>query len=373
MTRTPILNRDDQVVELAGQLAKQSVIAIDLEADSMHSYREKVCLLQVSTGTETLLIDPLQATNLAPLQPVLAEPAIRKIFHAADYDLRCLHRDFGIELHGLFDTMICAQLLGEERIGLADLLGKYFGVSLDKRFQRADWSQRPLSAEMINYAAEDTRHLHRLADLFETRLTELGRLDWAQEEFALQEKVRFTDNEGPLCLRIKAAGNLDRRQLGLLEELLQWRETEAEQRDVPPFKVIGNQDLIALAMAAPETQQELKSTAGLSPRHADRLGKKLLAALLRGKQLAEADLPVYPRKARQRRDPQVDARLERLKKWRTSIAATYQLDPGVLINNALLEELANANPRSDDTLAQVPGMKSWQRRELGAGLLDAMR
>ncbi len=373
MTHIPILTSDDQVAKLAHQLAQESVIAVDLEADSMHSYREKVCLIQVTSAAGTLLIDPLQVTNLDPLKPILSDPSTRKIFHAADYDLRCLHRDFGMEIHGLFDTMICAQLLGEKRIGLADLLGKYFDVNLDKRFQRADWSKRPLSTEMINYAAEDTRHLHRLAEMFETRLKELGRLDWAHEEFALQEEVRFSDNDGPLCLRVKGAANLDRRPLGILEELLQWRETEAERRDLPLFKVIGTKDLMALALSAPETMQELKATAGLSPRHADRLGKKLLAAIQRGKQIPDAELPVYPRQAtRQRRDPQVDARLERLKKWRRESAGTYQLDPGVLINNAQLEELARCNPQSSEDLENIPAMKNWQRCELGAGILKLL-
>jgi ribonuclease D len=339
----------------------------------MHSYREKVCLVQITSATGTRLIDPLQVTNLDPLKPVLANPAIRKIFHAADYDLRCLHRDFGIEIRGLFDTMICAQLLGEERIGLADLLGKYFDVNLDKRFQRADWSQRPLSAEMIRYAAEDTRHLHRLAELFETHLKELGRLDWAQEEFALQEQVRFNGNDGPLCLRVKGARNLGRRQLGILEELLQWRETEAERRNRPPFKVIGNKDLLALALAAPATPQALKATAGLSPRHADRLGKKLLAAIRRGQEIPADRLPDFPRQGpRPKRDPQVDARLENLKKWRKRLAESYRLDPGVLINNAQLEELARRNPQEAAALEEIPGMRNWQRRELGSGILQLL-
>lgn len=370
MTHIPILNRDDQVADLARRLAGESVIAVDLEADSMHSYQEKVCLIQITAMGETLLIDPLPLSDLDPLKPVLSDPSIRKIFHAADYDLRCLYRDYGLEIHGLFDTMICAQLLGEEKIGLADLLGKYFGVSLDKRFQRADWSIRPLSAEMIEYAAEDTRHLLRLAELFEGRLKQMGRLDWAEEEFALQEEVRFADNGGPLFLRVKNAGNLEPRQLGILEELLLWRETEAERRDQPLFKVIGNKDLLAIALAAPQTQQELKNAAGLSPRHADRLGPKLLAAVQRGHQIPAAELPSYPRQAvRARRDPAVEQRLERLKKWRRAAAGSYQLDPGVLINNALLEELARRNPQQPAELEQIPGMKNWQRRELGQNIL----
>ena len=144
MPDTPILTDRAAVARFAAELAQETIVAVDLEADSMHSYQEKVCLLQFTTPSRTLLIDPLAVDDLSPLGPVLADPAIRKLFHAADYDIRCLNRDFGFEVRGLFDTMIACQFLGEEKVGLADILGKYFGVVLDKQFQRADWSQRPL-------------------------------------------------------------------------------------------------------------------------------------------------------------------------------------------------------------------------------------
>jgi ribonuclease D len=178
MPDTPILTTSAQVAELAAELGRETAIAVDLEADSMHCYQEKVCLLQFSTPSRTVLLDPLAGADLAPLRDILANPAIRKIFHAADYDIRCLFRDFGIEIRGLFDTMISCQFLGEEKVGLADVLGKYFGVQLDKQFQRADWAQRPLSPGMIRYAAEDTRHLHGLVELLQGKLLEKARLEW---------------------------------------------------------------------------------------------------------------------------------------------------------------------------------------------------
>lgn len=374
MSDYPLLTRDDQIVALAEQLAQTDRVAVDLEADSMHSYREKICLVQITYGEETCLIDPLGLTSLDPLKPILADPKVRKVFHAADYDLRCLHRDFDITINGLFDTLICAQFCGEEKIGLADLLGKYFNVQLDKRFQRADWSRRPLSEEMLAYAAEDTNHLFRLAELLEARLMELGRWEWAVEEFGYQEQVQFAVNGGPLFQRIKGAGRLDRRQLGTLEQLLQWRETEAEHRDCPPFKVIGNRELLALAQTAPTSPQGLKRTEGLSPRHIDRLGKKLLAVIQKALAIPEAELPTFPRQAaRFQRDPKVDARFDALKKWRKAAAAELALDPGVLINNALLEELARVQPKTAADLEKITAMKNWQRRALGAGILDQLR
>ena len=372
MEQIEILTTNAQVAELAGLLAAETTIAIDLEADSMHNYQEQVCLIQVSTLQRTVLIDPLTAPDLSPLQPVLADPAIRKIFHAADYDLRSLKRDFNLEINGLFDTMICAQLLGEERVGLADLLRKYFGVELDKKFQRADWSQRPLPAEMVRYAAEDTRHLHRLVALFEERMVALGRMGWGKEEFALMEQVRFSENDGPLCLRFKGAGVLTRRELGVLEKLMQWREQEGARHNRPVYKVLGNKSLLDLAQRMPTDMGHLRGIDGLSPRLIERYGRTLLDAVRDGLTLPEAELPQLPRQPRRAKDPGLDDRVKALKNWRKKEAASYALEPGVLINNTALEALALAMPRSVADLDDVVGLKNWQKQVLGESLLDAL-
>ncbi len=365
----PILTETAEIAAFAVELARFDTIAVDLEADSLHCYREKVCLLQFTTPERTALVDPLAVKDLAPLGPVLADPAIRKLFHAADYDIRCLNRDFDFVVNGLFDTMIACQFLGEEKVGLADVLGKYFSVELDKQYQRADWSLRPLPPAMIRYAAEDTAHLFRLAALLEGKLGEKGRLDWVTEEFRILEQGRFAVNEGPLFLRFKGAAVLRPRQLAILEELLQWRDAEARRGDRPLFKVVGNKPLLALAQAPPQSVQGLAAIEGISPRQADRYGKALLAAIAAGLACPDAELPRYPRGERRVRDPEVDARLAKLKAWRQEKAAVLELDPGVLINNALLEELARRFPRREDELEGVPGLKQWQRRELGGEVL----
>jgi ribonuclease D len=367
-----ILTSTAEVAALAAELAREAVIAVDLEADSMHNYREKVCLLQFSSARRTWLLDPLAGADLAPLRPLLADASVRKIFHAADYDLRSLRRDFEISVDGLFDTMICAQLLGEERIGLADLLGKYFDISLDKQYQRADWSQRPLPPEMLRYAAGDTCHLHRLADLLEQRLREVGRLDWAEEEFALQQQVQFNGNDGPLCLRFKGANTLQRRQLGVLEMLLQWRESEGERRDRPVYKVLGNKPLLELAQRMPESREDLRGIEGLPPRLLERFDSALLAAVARGRQISEDELPQRQRQPRRTIDPELEPRLKRLKRWRQGAAADYRLDPGVLINNAALEAVARSMPRTPEQLDAIAGLKAWQKRELGEALIGVL-
>ncbi|MCD6525659.1 MAG: ribonuclease D [Desulfuromonas sp.] len=370
MAQTPILTTNAAVEQLARDLEPLSVFAVDLEADSMHSFQEKVCLLQFTYGEETVLLDPLAAPDLSPLRPVLADPAIRKIFHAADYDIRCLFRDFEIEIHGLFDTMIASQLLGEERVGLADVLGKYFEVTLDKKYQRADWSKRPLPPEMCHYAAEDTRHLHQLAAILEQQLVEKDRLWWAQEEFALMEEVRFKVYEGPKFLRIKGAGTLPPRSLAVLENLLQWRDGEACRRDCPAYKVLGNKMLLSAARQCPQSAAELKKVDDFAPRLIDRYGKAVIQQIAVAMQLPESELPYFPRTERRVRDVEAEKRLTLLKKWRTGKAKQLELDPGILINNSQLEAVARQLPTTLDTLVQIEGMKNWQRQLLGEEMID---
>ncbi|MFO7983430.1 MAG: HRDC domain-containing protein [Desulfuromonadales bacterium] len=365
MPHTPILIDRQSIKELAAELARETSIAVDLEADSMHSYREKVCLLQFSTPQRTVLVDPLAVDDLSDLNPVLADASIRKIFHAADYDMRCMYRDFGFEVRGLFDTMIACQFLGEEKVGLADVLNKYYEVELDKKYQRADWSVRPLEPEMIRYAAEDTRHLHRLAALLEEKLFEKGRRDWVAEEFSLLEQVRFSESEGPMFARIKGAGKLDPRQLAILEALLQWRDEEARRRDRPPFKVVGNRQLLEVARHAPQSLRALVGLEGVFPRMVDRYGRHMLKQVEEALSIPSEELPVFPRTEVRRRSDEAKNRLAKLKEWRRIKARELELEPGVLINNALLENLADHPPATDEGLSEVAGMKDWQRRVLG--------
>ncbi|PLX92119.1 MAG: ribonuclease D [Desulfuromonas sp.] len=372
MTLPPILTHAKDLAPLADELRREAVIAVDLEADSMHSYRDKVCLIQFTTSQRDVLVDPLACGDLSALKPIFADPGIRKIFHAGDYDIRSLHRDFGIEVIGLFDTMICSQFLGEERIGLADVLGKYFSIELDKKFQKADWSKRPLSPEMIAYAAEDTRHLHQLAILLEEKINALDRLEWVKEEFALLEKVRHSESDGPLFLRIKGAALLDPLALAILEELLLWRNEVAQRRDTPVFKVFGNAPLLQIARNAPRSLQGLVGIEGVSPRHVDRYGRQILQAVERGLALPEAQRPRYPRPPRREKDPAADKRLTKLKGWRKEMAESLNMDPGIVINNALLEEISRRAPQTSEQLAQVPMLKRWQQKILGIGILQTL-
>ncbi len=232
------------------------------------------------------------------------------------------------------------------------MLKKHFDLDLDKKYQRADWSKRPLSEGMIRYAAGDTSYLHELSGILERQLKEKGRLEWVEEEFRLLEKVRFAVHQGPEFLRFKGAGTLRGRQLAAVEQLLQWRDQEAQRRDCPLYKVLGNKVVLELARLMPDDQWQLAKVPGISPRLVERYGDKLMAAMTAAREIPEADLPVYPRGVRKEKDPRSEKRLTRLKDWRKKAAADLELDPGVLINNATMEELAYKHPAGEKSCSR---------------------
>lgn len=368
-----VVTQQSDFNSLVKQLNEEPTIAVDLESDSLHSYREKICLLQISTTKYTAVIDTLKIQNLWAIKSVFSNPAIQKIFHASDYDLRSLNRDYNFEVYGLFDTMLAAQFIGEERIGLADLLGKYFGVNLDKKFQKADWSQRPLRKDMIQYAAADTSYLHSLKGLLTDALEQLNRLSWLKEECQLLEKVRFEGKEGPLWKRFKGTSTLSRRQLAVLEVLLNWREQYGARLDRPVFKILGNKPLLEIARHMPQTRSELLSIAGLAPSIVDRHGPALLRGVVQGREMMEQNLPNVPKPQRREKDPQKERRLKILKNWRQNTSIAYGLQPGVLINNSVLESIAQKNPNSLSGLEGIPGIRNWQISELGHHILEVLK
>jgi ribonuclease D len=363
-----------ELAALADRLRAEPLLAVDTEAASFHRYLDRVYLLQISSREETAVVDPLATGGLGPIGELLGDPAIEIIFHDADYDLRLLHREYGFTAQNLFDTRIAAQLLNEPGIGLAALLEKYFGVKLDKRFQRADWSARPLSPEMLAYAAADTRHLAQLRDILRDSLSQRGRLGWAQEEFALLEDIRPTaaDQAEPGWLRLKGAKALRGRELAILREVWEWREEMARRADRATFRILNNEPMLAMAKNPPTGLAELKAIHGVSSDLAERRGRDLLAAVQRGLELPDGDLP--PRFARpQRRAPDLafEARLERLKAARNLLAKEYDLPPGVVCPNGTLEAIARADPKTPEELAAVPELRRWQVREFGGQLLVA--
>ncbi|HEX2166631.1 MAG TPA: HRDC domain-containing protein, partial [Longimicrobiales bacterium] len=326
---------------------------------------------------DTYLIDTLTVTDLSSLGAVFAASNHEVILHDADYDLRLLARDHDMRIGGLFDTKLAAQLLGEPAFGLGALVEKYLGTRLDKKYQRADWAQRPLPPEMLSYAAEDTRHLPVLRDRLKAALEEEGRMHWAAEEFELREHTRWEPSTGSdeAYLRIKNTRDLKPRQMAALRELHAWREALAEQRDLATFRVVGNDVLIAIARELPRDTRELARTKGVPGSIGDRYGVDMMAAVQRALDLDEADLPRRERGPRRPPpDAEFDARVERLKKVRDAAAEALGLDRGFLMPRQQLEAIARQRPRTEeDLMVEVADMRRWQVEALGAALLRAVK
>jgi ribonuclease D len=348
---------------------------VDTEAASFHRFHDRVYLLQLSSRNETAVVDPLAVTSLQPLAVALKDPAVEIVFHDADYDLRLLRMEYGFAATNLFDTRIAAQLLNEPGVGLAALLEKYFGVRLDKRYQRADWSARPLSPEMLEYAAADTHYLPALRDLLRARLEQTGRLGWAEEEFALATEARRvpSDSDEPGYLRFKGARAMPARALAVLKELYEWREQLARRTDKAAFRIMNNEPMLLLAKSPPRTLAELKIVRGIGGEQVERRGHEILAAVERGLAVPEEQLPRVERIPRRPPDAAYEARIERLKAARNLLAVRYDIAPGVLCPNGTLEAIAKVNPSTPGQLAEVQELRRWQLREFGEDLLAAVR
>ena len=369
----PLIQSQVALEALFQRLRGAPLLAVDTEAASFHRFLDRVYLLQISSREETAVVDPLAVESLAPLAEVLADPAVEIVFHDADYDLRLLDREYGFRATTVFDTRIAAQLLNEPGVGLAALLEKYLGVRLDKRFQRADWSARPLSAEMLEYAASDTRHLPELRDILKARLEERGRLPWGEEEFSLLDEIRWSPPDGePGYLRLKGAKALRGRELAILRELYEWREGVAQRTDRATFRILNNEPMLVMARQPPADLAALKAIPGIGREQAERRGREILAAVQRGLEIPERDLPRIERPPRLAFDPAFEARLDRLKAVRNQLAGRLDLAPGVLCPNGTLEAIARANPASMEALAVLPELRRWQLREIGTELLAAV-
>jgi ribonuclease D len=369
-----------QAESLVAELARTRRLALDCEAAGFHRYSDRLCLLQLSTERDTWVIDPLAFDPSELLRRPLQDPAVTVVMHGADFDLRLLRRDMGIHLHGLFDTQIAAQLLGEEILGLAGLLESRLGVRLSKKYQRADWAERPLLEPMLEYAADDTRHLMRLAERLREELRAAGRLEWAEEEFrALEDAaggpIQPEEPEDPV-VRIRGARHLSARQVTALREALAWRDEIARARDRAPFRVIAEEPLVEAVAAWPKSARDLLGIKGFPTRLAEEEGDALVRRLARVAALTDAELQPYPRGPRRgpaRASPETEALAERLKTVRNRKADELRLPRGTLLSNAVVMEVARARPRTMEALAQVEGMRRWKAEILGKEFLGSIR
>lgn len=355
--------------EIINLVALEKEIALDLEMDSLHHYQEKVCLLQVSTRTNSWLIDPLAVKDISLLAGPLGDKESIIVMHGADYDIRSLYRDFNIEIINLFDTMLASKFLGIPEFGLAALLKSRFGIELNKKYQKADWSRRPLSPEMCAYAAADTADLLALYDQLREELIAKDRLPWLQEECALLCQARVSEKEGPLFLAFKGAGKLRPRNLAVLEGLLQMREQFSRELDRPPFKVMSGETLLEAAEKKPRSMHDLTLIKGMTPGQIHKYGGTILAAVSAALAIPEEELPRMPRRNREEPTEGTKHRIQRLKAWRDQFSSRLELEPGVLAPNWLLEAVADANPADPEELCRIAGMRKWQKSLYGHELI----
>lgn len=362
---------------LCATLAAQLEIAVDTEADSLYSYFEKVCLLQFSTRDADFIVDPFAVTTdgIAALAPIFADARIEKVFHAAEYDILCLKRDYQFTFANIFDTMIAARILGWKNYGLGNTLQERFGVVLNKRMQRADWGHRPLSAEQITYAREDTHYLLRLRDLQMEELQSQGRVEEAREEFERLTHIEPTPRrfDPDAYWNIKGARDLDPTRLGILRELYRFRDTQARKENRPPFKVISDATLVRIAQARPTSAHALAHLEGVPEFVLRRYSHALLKAVAHGTATPQVASPHPHSRNNNFLDHAARNRLGKLKEWRKRRAEARGVENDVIVSNEVLHAIARQNPRTLDALVAATHLGPWKTREYGEEILSVLQ
>lgn len=367
------------LVPLLEAIRAAGEVCLDTEADSLHRYREKVCLLQFTLPGESgvaanFLVDPLAGLDLAPLFAALADKPL--LLHGADYDLRMLKGDFGFTPRSIFDTMLAARLTGQKGLGLDALVQRYAGKQLDHGAQKADWSQRPLPPRLLRYAVEDTAHLPLIVSHLREELGGLGRLEWHRQQCAqLIETCSVVRERNPdEVWRIRGSNPMDRRRLAILRELWLWRDVQAAEWDRPTYMVCTNDKLIELVeWAVAHPQGDLRQGPHLSKRWPPRRWHALREALGRAWALPEEQWPqAAPKGIRPRFDPQFAPRMTRLRAARDAIAKALNLDASILAPVAQIEAIAGLRPRAPEELAKVERWLPWQTTVLGTALIEAL-
>lgn len=384
LTPPTIITDARQLETLVAAWRKLPLIAIDTESNSMYAYQERTCLIQVSTrepqtkskksqGKITdYLIDPLEIDDLSILGTLFADPGIEKIFHAAEYDVMCLKRDYGFNFVNLFDTMIAARALGYKQLGLAALLETYFGVRPDKRFQRANWGARPLPPDQVQYAQQDTHYLPELRDLLHVELLEAKRLREAGELF---ETVSNSRAANPVTFdpdgfwRFQETRQMDGQELAVLRELYILRDEIAHKRDTPPFKVASDEALVYLSGLRPRFPEEIYDARGISRTVADRYVDDILAAVRRGEASRPPKRPTPPG----RHSDQAMELFDRLQKWRKELASARGVETDIILTKEMLWHLADHPPQTIEEVATRAHFGPWKQEQYAQAILDVIR
>ncbi|MFK7928244.1 MAG: ribonuclease D [Myxococcota bacterium] len=364
----------------ARELSKAKVIGVDTEGDSFHHYKEKTCLIQFSDIERDYMVDPLAVDDISILGDIMVDPKIVKIFHGVDYDVMCMNRDFGFEFRNLFDTMIAAQMAGHQKIGLADLINDYFGITIDKKYQRHDWAKRPLLQEHIEYARGDTHYILAIREFLIRELKEVGRLGHLTEECKILEGRRYVPKiaQEHAWLGTKRANHLDPQELNVLKHVWRYRASEAERADRPTFKVFADPILVKIAENQPETLDDLDRLFSGMHGMKRRYGKGIVSAVRAG-QDDESPIP-KPQKPKKPRGPKprltgrtAERAHEALKAWRNKLTKAHNdLSPVTVASNTVLKRIASARPTTIDELRDVQDVRNWQVNDFGEEILAVL-
>jgi ribonuclease D len=375
---TPLVMVETQAAleAAAARLRESPVLGVDTESDSFHHYQEKVCLVQISDLHHDYVIDPLAVRDLGPLAPIMADRGVVKIFHGADYDVVSLKRDFGFQVANIFDTMLAAQFLHLPRVGLADLIGRWFGHVIDKKWQRHDWASRPLLSEHLEYARGDTHFLPALREVLQTRLSAAGRLEPVLEECQVLEGRSWQGrtHDPSDFLRVKGSAALSEAERRVLRAVYAYRDDEARGMDRPAFKVIPDPVLLDIARAQPRTAEAVTEMMRKGSSLARRHGSGLAAAVGRG--LGDSSPlptsaprePKGPPDALRARDS--ERLMAMLKDWRNGLVAPMNAAPTTVASNGLLREIVRMAPTSLEALGQVPDIRRWQLATHGEAIVE---
>lgn len=362
------ITTQDALDRMAQRLAGAPCIAFDMEcASNLHRYVGRVCLMQLATYDEVFLVDVLSNLNLKPIQQILENPDVEIVIHDTDFDLRSLDRYYGWRPNHIFDTLIAARLCGHQQLGLAFLLERYFNVTSSKKFQRADWTRRPLSKEMLRYAASDVAHLVALRDILTDQLKRLGRMEWARAAFVRCEETRFEPDERPLFARVKRARtSCNSRQLAIVQELAIVRDEIARELGLPHFRIFGDDTLLALVIDPPVNVRALASRPGLHPQCRRRHAPRLIEAIHRGKKTPELRYP--PSKKHPHLSASGRQLLISLKEWREKEALNLGVEPNVVLSMLSLNRLAGGE--AVDTVLHEESINAWQGDRIARELRD---
>ncbi len=358
-----------QLKNLVATLSPQPCVAVDTEANSLYAYQERVCLIQFSIPGSDYLVDPLAIDDLSPLAHIFENSKIEKIFHAVEYDLIILQRDFGFQFCELFDTMVAARILGWKAVGLRSILKDQFGVTVNKKYQRADWGKRPIPREMLTYAQLDTHFLIELRDRLKKELQKENRWELAREDFERSCQVNIKPENKPVdCWRINGVRDLKGQQIAILHELCQARDRLAQALDRPLFKVINDKALVHIAEKAPQSINQLEQVPGVTSKQARWIGRDLLTAIERGR-----NTPPPKRPRTKRPSDAYLIRVENLRQWRKNTAINMGVESDVVLPKDILYDLAEKGPRNPAEFEAIMRPIPWRLRNFGDELYNLIQ